>query len=142
MHASLRNSHHQSGNLGRSCTLIKFIQDTYLLRRRQTVTLPAVIVRARKKARIWILDSSGKLLTKLVHTELEALVFTCLGNLSYIPGSLTLSPISKDEINITISCLPRMGQGLTQISMSLCAPRLTKFFGHGEQKYDLKQSPY
>lgn len=142
MHNSLKNYQVGSTNQQRSSTLIKFIQDTYSSKRPQIVTFPAAIVRARKKARIWILDSSAKLLTKLVNTELEALVFTCLGSLSYIRGSLTLSPISKEGINVIVSCLPRMGQGLTQVSMNLYAPRLTKFFGHGEQKSDLNQPPY
>src|SRR3990172_1540398 len=85
-------------NHSRNATLIEFIRGICSSKRPLPVILPASIVRAKKRARIWILDSSGKLSTRLRDTELEVLAYTCLESRSYIPISLKLSSISNGGI--------------------------------------------
>ena len=129
-------------SLGRSCTLTKFILATCSSKLQQLVTCPVIIVREKKYVRTWTITSSGKLSTKLVNTELEALASTCLGSRSYMKGSLKLAPISNGGIRITLSYLPQMGQKLmTQSTVSYLAG-LTKCFGRGGKRQDLQEPPY
>lgn len=142
MRNSQKDSPLGSTKLGRRCTLTEYILDIFSSRPRQTVTYPVAIALAKKSARIWTLDSSGRLLTRLVDTELEALAYIFLVNRSYIRMSLRLSVISKDEIRITLSSLPRTGQKSMSASMTLYVQGLRRCTGRGDEKQDLQSPPY
>ena len=115
---------------------------TFLSKQQRHVTLPVRIVLAKGHARIWTIDSSGKLSMRLLDTDLEALAFTFLANHSYIRGSLTLSVISNGGVRATLSCLLPMAQRSMTVSKTLYPVGLTKPTGLGDLRQDLKQSPY
>lgn len=131
-----------SGKSGRNRSLIEFTLDTFSSNSQRHATCPVAIVLARKSARIWTLTSSGKLLTRLVDTDLEALAYTCLGSRSYIRGYLKLSATSNRGINVTLSYSRPTEQSLTSVSMILYLPGLAKLTGRGDQKQDLQEPPY
>ena len=129
-------------NLGRKCTLTNFFHAIYLSKPLRPVNFNARIVLGSKSAKVWILNSLGKLWMRLVDTELEALAYTFLGNPSFIPVSLKLVPISRRAIRITLSYLPRTALKSISASMIWYLPESAKSFGHGVRKQDLESQPY
>ena len=129
-------------NLPRRCTLTEFFRDICSLRSRQTVTYPARIVLEKKKPRIFLLNSWGKLWTRLVDTDLEVLAFTFLANRSSIRTSLKLCVTSSKEIRATLSCSPPTAPFSMSASMSLYPVGLHKLIGRGGGKQDLEQPLY
>ena len=115
---------------------------TFLSRLHLPVTLDVAIVRVNNFGRIWTLDFSGKLSTRLLDTDLEALAYTFLVNHSYIQGSLTLRPTSNKGIRAILSSSPRTGRKSMTASMTLYPAGWTKFCGHGEEKLALQEPPY
>ena len=110
----------------RKSTLTEFIRDTCSLKQQQTAIFPAAIVLVNKKAHVWTLNYSGKLSTRLVDTDLEALAYTFLANHSSIRGSLKLSVTSNKGIHVTLSCSPPTAPFSMSASMILYRRELTK----------------
>src|SRR3990167_1678044 len=115
---------------------------TFLSKQQLPVSLNVAIVQGNKSAKIWILDSFGKLSMRLVNMDLEALAYTFLVNRSYIPASLKLSVTSNRGIKATLSLLPRMGLNSMSASTILYLVGLTRLTGHGDQKQSLESPPY
>lgn len=129
-------------NSRRRATLTEFIQGICSSRQRLAVTCLVAIVPARKKTRIFLLNSSGKLSMRLVDTDLEVLASTFLVNRSYIRGFLMLSATSSNGVRATLSCSPQMGQKSMTASMTLYPPGLTRLTGLGDLRQSLESPPY
>lgn len=69
---------------------------------------PVTIAQGPKRPKIWIGEPSNGLLMNPGHTGLDRLAYTCLGNRSFIQGSLMLVPTSKDLARLILYCLPQM----------------------------------
>ena len=103
---------------------------------------PVRIAQEKGRVRIWTLDSSGRLLMRLVDTDLEVLAFTFLANHSFIRGSLRLSSTSRKGIHAILSCSPPTAPFSMTVSTTLYPPGLTRLTGHGDERQDLQQAPY
>ena len=115
---------------------------TFLSKQLLPAIFPVIIVRVRKFARIWTTNSSGKLLTRLVDTDLEALAYTFSENRSYTRAFLRLLDTSKGGINAMLFSSQQTEQKLTSVSMTLYPAGLTKRTGLGGKKQDLTETPY
>ena len=117
--------------------LITITLDTFLLRQQLPAILPVRIALEKKSAKIWILNSSNRLLMRLANMDLEALAYTCLVSRSSIQGYLMLSRISKSAIKATLSFSPQMGRRSMTAWMTLPIQESHKSYGHGDQKQSL-----
>ena len=120
----------------------KISLDTFLSKQLLPAISPVRIVHEKGSVRIWTLDSSGRLLMRLIDTDLEVLAFTFLANHSFIRGSLKLSVTSKRGIHVTLSCSPPTAPFSMSASMTLYRQELTKHIGHGGARQDLESPPY
>jgi len=123
-------------------SLKKTFLDICSLRPPQIAIYPVRIVHAKGRVRIWTLDSSGKLSTRLANTDLEALAFTFLASHSSIRGSLKLSGISNNGIHATLSCSPPTAPFSMTASKTLYPAGLHRRTGLGDERQDLQSPPY